>query len=208
MDVYFKLIRQVLKENRSKGERCYYEAHHIIPKSSNKKSSTVLLTPEEHYLAHKYLAEYWKDHSIYGKKMLWAFHRLAYDKGRKLTKEQYGEARRLLQTLWKADKTLEHKEKIGLALKGNTNNSSRVFKGMKSDMTEEGRKKLSKSTSERLKGNKQWFGGPYTVTFVNGESYTKDSYPDLSKATGIKWTTLQKRLTANKGKFIKGWKIE
>ena len=69
MDEYFKLIRQVLQESRSKGEGVYYEAHHIIPKSFSKKSSTILLTPEEHYLAHKYLAENWKNHSPYGKKM-------------------------------------------------------------------------------------------------------------------------------------------
>lgn len=208
MQQYFKLIRQALSECRTKGNEIYYELHHIVPKSFNKKSTTVLLTPEEHYLAHKYLAEFWKDHSVYGKKMLWAFHRLAYDKGRKLTKEQYGEARRLLQPLWKADKTLQHKKKISLALKGNTNNSSRVFKGMKSDITEEGRQKLSKLTSERQKGGKQWYGGPYTVEFVSGEKFTEVSYPELSDVSGIKITTLQKRYATNKGKMIKGWKIE
>ena len=208
MDEYFKLIRQVLQESRSKGEGVYYEAHHIIPKSFSKKSSTILLTPEEHYLVHKYLAEYWKNHSTYGKKMLWAFHRLAYDKGRKLTKEQYGEARRILQPLWKADKTLKHREKISLAMKGNTNNSSRVFKGMKSDITIEGREKLSKLATDRLTGGKQWYGGPYTVEFTTGKKYTEISFPELSKITGIKMTTLQKRYSTNKGKIIKGWKIE
>ena len=205
---YIQLIKKVLKEDRKKGEGVYYEAHHIIPKSFNKKSSTVLLTPEEHYEAHRLLAEYWKDHSVYGKKMLWAFHRLAYDGKRKLTKEQYAKARKVLQPLWKADKTLAHREKISLALKGNTNNSSRVFKGMKSDMTEEGRLKLSKLTSERLKGGKVWYGGPYTVTYQTGEIYTEVSFPELSKISGIKMTTLQKRYSTNKGKMLKGWMIE
>jgi hypothetical protein len=83
--------------------------------------------------------------------MLWAFHRISYDGKRKLTKEEYGEARRFLQDLWKSEKSISHKEKIAIALKGNTNNSTRVFKGMKSDMTEEGRASLSKKTTERLK---------------------------------------------------------
>lgn len=208
MEGYFKLIRSCLKQNREKGKGVYYESHHIIPQSFNKESTTVLLTPEEHYLAHKYLAEYWKEHSVYGKKMLWAFHRLAYDKGRKLTKEQYGEARRLLQPLWKAEKTISHKEKISLALKGNTNNSSRVFKGMKSDITEEGRKKLSRQTAKRQIGKKQWFGGPYTVIKETGENFTANSFPDLSSISGIKMTTLQRRYTTSKGKMIRGWKIE
>jgi hypothetical protein len=205
---YIQLIKGALKQSREKGKGTYYEAHHIVPKSFNKKSSTVLLTPEEHYQAHKLLAEFWKSHSVYGKKMLWAFHRLTYDKGRKLTKEQYGEARRILQPLWKTDKTMKHKEKISLAMKGNTNNSSRVFKGMKSDITEQGRKTLSKSTAERQTGKKQWSGGPYTVTLEDGTTTTRQSYPDLAQATGIKWTTLQKRLTTNRGKLLKGWKIE
>lgn len=209
MEQYFIIIRQILQENRKKNEGVYYEAHHIIPQSFGKRSTTVLLTPEEHFTVHKILAEYWKEHSIYGKKMLWAFHRISYDGKRKLTREEYGEARRLLQDLWKSEKSISHKEKIAIALKGNTNNSARVFKGMKSDMTEEGRASLSKKTIERLTGSKQWSGGPYTVEFETGKLFTKASYPDLSKATGIKWTTLQKRLVESKnpGKFVRGWKI-
>ncbi len=209
MEQYFKIIRQILQEGRKKNEGIYYEAHHIIPQSFGKKSTTVLLTPEEHFTVHKILAEYWKEHSVYGKKMLWAFHRISYDGKRKLTKEEYGEARRLLQDLWKSEKSISHKEKISIALKGNTNNSSRVYKGMKSDITNEGRLSLSKKTAERLKGGKQWVGGPYTVQFETGKKVTRDSYPDLSKATGIKWTTLQKRLVESKNpdKFIRGWKI-
>ncbi len=208
MEEYFKLIRQALKEERLKGEGIYYEAHHIIPQSFEKISTTVLLTPEEHYLAHKYLAEYFKQHTVYGKKMLWAFHRLTYDNGRKLTEKQYGEARRLIQPLWKASKTSQHRSRISSAMKGNTNNSSRVFKGMKSSMTPQGRQIVSKLTSERQKGGKQWYGGPYTVEYESGKSITKLSYPDLSVATGIKLVTLQKRYTNNRGKFINGWKIK
>jgi hypothetical protein len=209
MEQYFRIIRQILQEDRKKNEGVYYEAHHIIPQSFGKRSTTVLLTPEEHFTVHKILAEYWKKHSIYGKKMLWAFHRISFDGKRKITKEEYGEARRILQELWQSEKSISHKEKIAIALKGNTNNSARVFKGMKSDMTDEGRASLSKKTAERLQGGKQWSGGPYVVEFETGEIATEASYPDLAKATGIKWTTLQKRLQTSKTpeKFLRGWKI-
>ena len=70
MKQYFKLIREILQEGRKKNEGIYYEAHHIIPQSFGKKSTTVLLTPEEHFTVHKILAEYWKDHSIYEKKKI------------------------------------------------------------------------------------------------------------------------------------------
>jgi len=73
MEQYFKIIRQAIVENREKKVGTYYEAHHIIPKSFGKKSTTVLLTPEEHYNVHKLLAEYWKNHTMYGRKMLWHF---------------------------------------------------------------------------------------------------------------------------------------
>ena len=208
MEQYFKIIRQVLQEGREKGKGTYYEAHHIIPKSFNKKSTTVLLTPEEHYTVHKILAEYWKGHSIYSRKMLWAFHRISFDGKRKITKEEYGEARRILQELWQSDKSISHKEKIAIALRGNTNNSTRVFKGMKSDMTDEGRASLSKSISKRNKGLKLAAKGPYTVVFEDGRTYTEKSYQDISNQIGIAYDTLQHRHKNNPGEFKKGWKIE
>lgn len=208
MREYFLLIRSALKDKaRKKGKEVYYEAHHIVPRCFNKKSTTVLLTPEEHFLAHMYLAEYWKDHSTYGKKVLWAFHRLSYDGKRKLTKEQYGEVKRLLHPLWKSDKSISHKEKISLAMIGNSNNRSRVFKGMVSDISEEGRRKLSELTTKRQVGKKQWYGGPYTVEMEDGRKYTELSFPDLSKKTGIKTVTLQRRYAENRGKLIRGWMI-
>lgn len=115
---YFTIIRQALSENRAKNQGIYYEAHHIVPKSFDKKSSTVLLLPEEHYQCHKILAEVFKHHHAYGKKMLWAFHRISYDKGRKLSAEEYAEARQILVALWTRKKTKEHREKIAFSRKG------------------------------------------------------------------------------------------
>ena len=208
MEQYFKLVKQVLGEKRKKGQGAYYEAHHIVPKSFDKKSTTVLLTPEEHFTAHKMLAEYWKTHSVYGRKMLWAFHRISYDGKRQITKEEYGEVRRILQDLWKSDKSISHKEKISIALKGNTNNSSRVFKGMESSISEEGRQHLSKSISARNTGLKLAAKGPYTLTFDDGRSYTEQSYQDIANQVGIPYATLQHRHKKSPGEYKKGWKIE
>lgn len=207
---YFQIIRQALSEGREKGIT-YYEAHHIIPRSFGKQSSTVLLTPEEHYRCHKLLAEYFKHHSIYGKKMLWAFHRISYGGKHRLTEEEYGETRRILQTLWKAKKTVNHRESISKAQKGNTNNKSRVFKGMQSDITEEGRKKLAEARRKQQTGktglSAKAAKGPYTVEFQDGRKYTEGSYPELAKSTNIPFPTLQYRYVHKKGQMLKGWAI-
>jgi len=50
---YFAIVRKAIAENRKKGQGVYYECHHIVPTSFGKKSSTVLLTAEEHYKVHK-----------------------------------------------------------------------------------------------------------------------------------------------------------
>jgi len=211
MEQYFKIIRQAIVEDREKEAGIYYEAHHIIPKSFGKKSTTVLLTPEEHYTVHKILAEYWKGHSIYSRKMLWAFHRISYDGKRQLTEEQYGDARRILQDLWKRKKTEEHKKNIGTAQKGNTNNSSRVYKGMKSDMSEEGRQRVAQARRQDQTGKTglqaKAAKGPYTVIFESGQKHTAGSYPELSKLTGIAYSTLQCRLRHKEGIAERGWKI-
>jgi len=168
---YFQIIRKALSEDRVKGE-IYYEAHHIIPKSFDKRSSVVLLTPQEHYECHKILAEQLGKHKVYGQKMLWAFHRLAYDKQRKLTANEYAEARTLLMPLWTRKKTEEHKEKISKAQKGNTNNSSRVYKGMESTMSIEGRLSIAaarvKEQSGKVGLNAKASKGAVVCEYENG----------------------------------------
>lgn len=233
MREYFQIIRQALSENRKKGTT-YYEAHHIIPKSFGKQSSTVLLTPEEHYRCHKLLAEHFKDHTVYSRKMLWAFHRLSYDSKRKLTEEEYGETRRILQKLWGANKTDIHKDNIRKTRVGkktivhpetkelkyvnkeelhmwveqgweNTNyTKGRTF-------TNEHREKIRQTTKTRLIGktgsSAQAAKGPYTVEFQDGRKFTEGSYPELVKKTNIPFATLQYRYVYKKGQMIKGWTI-
>jgi len=211
LEEYFKIIRQALSENRRKGNGVYYEAHHIVPKSFNKQSTTVLLLPEEHYECHRLLAEHFKNHLVYGKKMLWAFHRIAYNKGYKLSPEEYAKARQLLMSLWTRRQTREHREKIAQAQKGNTNNKSRVFKGMKSDMSEEGRKKLAEArrrdqtgkTGDQAKASKGWV----VCEYVDGRRVEAGSALQLSYQIGISPATISNRLNAQPGTFIKGYKI-
>ena len=112
---YFKIIRFAINQPRSKSDGNYYESHHIVPRSFGKKSSTVLLTAEEHYEVHKILAIAFVNHTIYNKKMLWAFHRIAYNKGREITKEEYAIARKLLMPLWKRKKSEQHKQNIAIS---------------------------------------------------------------------------------------------
>ncbi len=118
---YFTIIRNALSENRQKSHNVYYEAHHIVPECLEvfgKKSSTVLLTAREHYRVHKILADTFKDHPLYGNKMLWAFHMMVYSSGVELTEEEYVVAREALMKLWKRKKSKDHKLNIGKAHKG------------------------------------------------------------------------------------------
>jgi len=121
LTTYFKIIRTALLSNRKKGEDTYYESHHIIPQSFNKKSSEVLLTAREHYRVHRILAEEFKSHPEYGQKMLWAFHRMTYDGKRKLTEQEYSEAREILMPMWKTPKKSKWKLEMSEKMKGNKN---------------------------------------------------------------------------------------
>jgi hypothetical protein len=195
---YYSIIREALKSNRVKGNGSYYEAHHIVPKSFSKQSTVVLLTPQEHYNCHKILAESFKNHSIYGQKMLWAFHRLAYDKGRKLSAEEYAQARVILMSLWKRKKSEEHKAKIAKAQKGNVNNKARVYKGMKSDMTLEGKHKLAETRrreqtgkiGDQAKASKGWV----VCEYEDGRTVEAGSALQLSYLIKVCPATITNRL--------------
>ena len=207
---YFQIIRKALSENRLKGS-VYYEAHHIVPKSFNKKSSTVLLTPQEHYECHRILAEQLGKNKVYGQKMLWAFHRLAYDKQRKLTADEYAKARIILASLWSRKKTEEHKQKISEAQKGNTNNSSRVHKGMKSDMSEEGRKRVAESRRREQTGKVGLEANASKGTVIyeseDGKVIEAGSALQLAGLINLPQSTVSYRLTQFQGVMKNNYKI-
>lgn len=210
MRKYFQIIKKALSEGRAKG-KVYYEAHHIVPKSFGKKSSTVLLTPQEHYECHRLLAQELGKHPIYGQKMLWAFHRLAYDKQRKLTADEYAEARSILTILWTRKKTEEHKQKISKAQKGNTNNSSRVYKGMVSSMSDEGRRRVAESRRREQMGktglDANASKGTVICEYEDGKIIEAGSALQLAGLTNLPQSTVSYRLNKFQGLMKKGYKI-
>jgi hypothetical protein len=231
---YFHIIRQALSENRVKNQGTYYEAHHIVPKSFSKQSTTVLLLPEEHYECHKLLAEYFRYHPMYGKKMLWAFHRLAYDKGRKLTAEEYAKARKILMTLWTEKKTDTHKQKIAASRKGKKTVVHPVTKEIKycsiaeldyylqqgwentnytkgtSSITEEGRKKLAEARKADQTGKigdqAKASKGWVVCEYEDGRKVEAGSALQLSYLIEVCPATITNRLKSP-DTFIKGYKI-
>jgi len=87
---YYELIDKAKLQNTD--DNIVYEIHHIIPRSlggTDDKSNLVKLTPEEHYDAHYYL---WKFTNT--PQMAWAFWLFNNFKGRKISREEYGELRR------------------------------------------------------------------------------------------------------------------
>jgi hypothetical protein len=207
---YFQIIRQALSESRLKGET-YYEAHHIVPKSFKKQSSTVLLTPQEHYECHKILAQELGHHSIYGQKMLWAFHRLAYDKQRKLTADEYAEARKMLMPLWTRKQTEEHKRKISEAQKGNTNNKSRVYKGMISTISEQGRQAIAQARRSEQLGktgiNAKASKGTVMCEYEDGRKVEAENASQLALLLNLPQSTISCRLTKHPNIMKKGFKV-
>lgn len=58
--IYEDLVRKAKESIRSKSPSTHYESHHIVPRSmggGNEKSNLVLLTPREHFIAHRLLTK-------------------------------------------------------------------------------------------------------------------------------------------------------
>lgn len=205
---YFAIIKKAIAENRKKGQGVYYERHHIIPTSFGKKSTTVLLTAEEHYKAHRYLAESFKLHPIYGQKMLWAFHRMTYNNDRKISEQEYVEARQLLMVLWKRNKTDSFKNAMSIKMQGNKNGVG----GKKNwKPTEETRKKYSELAIKRQTGKVGLLSnaskGAVIYQSEDGAILEAGSGLQLSKLLGVNPSTIQFRLKEKEGVFIRGYSI-
>lgn len=231
---YFKIIRQAIKEDRSKDGDIYYEAHHIIPKSFGKKSSIVLLTADEHYRVHRILVECFKDHSLYAYKVYWAFHRMSYDGSKTLTEQEYKEAREMLMPLWKRKKSIEHKKRIGKSHKGKKQvinpitgefkfigslelqnyldlgwiNSNKSIGTKRSEYT---KKILSTKATESKLGKvgeeSRASKGIVIYEDQNGNKIEAGSANLLSKLIGIKTSTMIYRISKRPGEMINGYKV-
>lgn len=223
LTTYFKIIRKALSQERQKYKSEYYEAHHIVPQCFEKRSSMVLLTPEEHYRVHKILAQEYQSHPVYGKKLLWAYHRISYDGKRQLTEKEYGEARRILMPLWKRKKTKTHRDNIGKAHKGKKwvlNEKTNEYKQINKEElenylqngwinshkfkqnwvpTEETRKKISESATKCKLGKigEESRASKGTVICENkqtGEKIEAGSAYQLSKIVGVNCNVIHEEL--------------
>ena len=64
LNIYNSIIQKALQENRVKGQECYYETHHIVPRclgGSNSRSNLVNLKSREHFICHMLLCEMYPD---------------------------------------------------------------------------------------------------------------------------------------------------
>jgi hypothetical protein len=97
--IYNALVANRKRYNKSDSRYVYYEQHHILPKSlypehQKDKTNLVLLLAEEHFAVHQLLTKVWP-----GQEMAYAFWRMCYCNGTKLTitAEEYAYGRQLMQ---------------------------------------------------------------------------------------------------------------
>lgn len=212
--VYNQIITRARSESREKGKGQYYEAHHIIPKSRGGQGkcrdwethpNIVLLTAREHFVSHWLLCRIHPE----DKKLAHAFWFMCKQDSATQKRELVISSRTYAEAVSNLKFTEEHISKISRAMLGNTNNSSRVYKGMVSTMSEQGRASVAAKRIQLQKGktglDAQAAKGPYTIEYQSGEKYTAGSYPELSKIVGISTATIQHRVTHKPGKFLKGW---
>lgn len=202
---YFEIIRKAVKENRQKNKDAYYESHHVVPKCMGKKSSTVLLTAEEHYRVHRILAEEFKDHQVYGEKLLWAFHRMTYSGDIELSEDEYASARKELMKLWKRNKSESYKQKMSLAMKGNKNGI-----GCKDNWipSEEQRERYSLAATKRQLGkvgeeSRASKGVVICENKITGEKIEAGSALQLAKKTEVHYSVIHEVLN---GQNYEGYK--
>ena len=120
LEKYNDIILNSLSQNRNKLKKSdqnyvYYENHHITPKclgGGNEKDNLVLLTAQEHFIAHKLLTKIYPDN----RKIACAFFRMCHDnKNRKISSTDYKYAKELLSMI---GHTKETKKKISKSLSG------------------------------------------------------------------------------------------
>jgi hypothetical protein len=207
---YQRIYDQIIDRAKERKVEGYKEKHHIIPKcmgGSNQRENLVELTAREHFICHWILCRIYPEN----KKLGHAFWFMSKQNAPTQQRDYVVSSRAYAEAVSNLKFTKQHKQKIRVAQLGNTNNRSRVFKGMKSDMTEQGRERVAEARRRDQTGKTglqaKAAKGPYTVLLESGQKHTAGSYPELSKLTGIAYSTLQCRLKHKEGVVERGWLI-
>lgn len=192
----------------------------------------VILTAREHFLCHWLLCRIYPNN----KKLAHAFWFMTKQKSENQERNYTISSRTYAEAVSNLKFTEEHKEKIRRTRVGKKTlvhpdtkeikyvpgkelpywvelgwENTNYKKGTKVQVSEEGKQKLAEARRKYQTGKTgfqaQAAKGPYTVILESGEKYTAGSYPELVKLTGIKYSTLQHRMTHKPGVFERGWKI-
>lgn len=192
----------------------------------------VILTPREHFICHWLLCRIYPEN----KKLAHAFWFMSKQNGPRQQRDYIVSSRTYAEAVSNLKFTEEHKEKIAKTRRGKKTivhpqtkeikyvpakdlqmwvdsgwENTNYKKGQKIQVSEEGKKRLAEARRKHQTGKTglqaQAAKGPYTVILESGQKYTAGSYPELVKLTGIKYSTLQHRLTNNPNKMQRGWKI-
>lgn len=144
---YQRVYNELINRAKDRLLEGYVENHHIVPRCMNGSDSSenlVVLTPEEHYLAHQLLVKIHKE-SKFHRQLSFAAQMMCtgHNKGR-TTNKLYGWLRRQCQS---APMNIEHRRKISEALKGRVPPRKTIEAGIKArsgmKMSVDTRKKMS-----------------------------------------------------------------
>lgn len=151
---YDSLINKAIVEKRKRYKKTdaryiYYERHHIIPRcleGNNNTANLVLLTPEEHYLAHLLLIKIYPENH----KLIFAAHRMCSGKYR--NNKMYGWIRRkVAEALSKLHtgkkRSAESIEMTAAALRGRKHSPETIenMRLAQQNRSDETRKRISES---------------------------------------------------------------
>jgi hypothetical protein len=230
---YQRIYDQIIDRAKERKLEGYKEKHHIIPKcmgGSNQRENLVELTAREHFLCHWILCRIYPEN----KKLGHAFWFMSKQNAPTQQRDYVVSSRTYAEAVSNLKFTEEHKEKIRKTRVGkktivhpDTKEIRYVLQGELEDwiglgwentnyskgraFSETHRSKIGHNTGKRLTGKTglqaQAAKGPYTVLLESGQKHTAGSYPELSKLTGIPYSTLQCRLKHKEGVTERGWLI-
>lgn len=192
----------------------------------------VVLTAREHFLCHWLLCRIHPDN----RKLAHAFWFMSKQKNKNQEREYTVSSRTYAEAVNNLKFTEEHKQNIRKTRVGKKTivhpdtkeikyvlsvelndwiklgwENTNYTKGKKNLLSDEGRKKLAEARKKDQTGKvglqAKAAKGPYTVLLESGPKHTAGSYPQLSKITGIPYSTLQHRMTNKPGIMEKEWKI-